>query len=305
MKRWLSVGIVLAILAAPGTLEAQATGPVILRLPGSPRGPSLGDALVAMRGSDAVFSTPATISLNSGTALSVSRFGSASTLGTLATSTQIGRVGLAAGVQWLEFPFDDTVLEYTPGLLVSADGTSATDLAAMGALSYPIKGFLTGVAVRYVEERVAEDYAGSVTFDAGVFRNLGNLDVGLAVQNLGQDLESAAGRESPLPTRVTLGATLPRVMVGTFFDLAATAAIGWERSWGVTAGGGVELSYLPLEGYGFSLRAGIRRVSTEQDPHPWPLAVGATFGLDQFRIDYGFEPSVGGSTVHRLGLRIQ
>jgi hypothetical protein len=64
---------------------------------------------------------------------------------------------------------------------------------------------------------------------------------------------------------------------------------------------GLELGYSPLEGYSFSLRAGMRRPELRAQQ---PLSVGGSAGLDRFNIEYAYEDWVNGGT-HRLALRVR
>ena len=64
---------------------------------------------------------------------------------------------------------------------------------------------------------------------------------------------------------------------------------------------GVELGYVPMEGYNFMARVGLRRPEL---PAQQPFSFGATASLDRFSLEYAFEDWDGGS-AHRLALRVR
>jgi hypothetical protein len=69
----------------------------------------------------------------------------------------------------------------------------------------------------------------------------------------------------------------------------------------VLPGAGAELSYVPMEGYTFAFRAGLRRPELRAQQ---PLSLGGSASLDRFALEYAFEDWVGGGT-HRLALRVR
>ena len=84
-----------------------------------------------------------------------------------------------------------------------------------------------------------------------------------------------------------------------------SVAVSRERDGRMVPAGGAELSYVPLEGWLFALRAGARRVEGGPTPHRQPYTFGATAALDRFALDYAFEAIKGGHAAHRIGIRIQ
>jgi hypothetical protein len=128
--------------------------------------------------------------------------------------------------------------------------------------------------------------------------------VALTVQNLGAGL-AILGFEADHPLRVTAGVASPAIRLGTFFDFAATAALSVELDGRVLPGGGAELIFEPVSGWTVSTRAGVRRRDELPFKSTWAPTAGASFGLDRFSLDYGFEPANGPGNTHRLGIRIQ
>jgi len=300
----------LTLLALTGPLSPslalgqEGTAPLVLRVPASPRAASVGNAYAGVRGSDVVFGTPAAIALVTGVFASVGRYGSASTLGSAASATAIGRVGIAFGVLWLDYDARPGVFPNPVGELTVAGPVASSSLAALVAGSYRVWGFRVGAAAKYVEERVGSTRGSGPGFDVGVQRDVGRFTLGLVAQNLGPALDVGPA-SAKLPTRVVVGATSPRVPLGTWFDLGASAAVGWERELGIVPGGGVSLFYLPLEGWTVALRAGARRVETDGPNRPFPVTVGAGMTVDRVSVDYAWEPWRGTGAAHRLGFRIE
>jgi hypothetical protein len=284
-------------------LPAQETAPLVLHLPASTRASGLGDAWVAGRGPDILFYNPAQLSPATGVAISVARYGSAGRLGSLGTSMKAGKFGVAAGVQWLGYHAPAGEFASRPGVVAEDGPQPATSLATTVAGSTEFKGFRWGLGIKYLEQRVDELLASGVGVDAGVARDFGRTTtLGLSVRNVGPALE--AGTESPsLPTRIALGATR-LAPIGTWFDLLLTADAGWENEVGVVGGAGAELIYVPVGGWSFVGRVGARRVDRSELPAQYPVTFGASFWLDRFGIDYGYEPFSGSSGGHRIGLRL-
>jgi hypothetical protein len=292
------------LLAAP--LAAQgSTAPLALRLAGGTRGLGFGDAYVAGRGPEAIFYNPAQVSTATGMMLSLERFGSASTLGTYAATTSLGGAFAAGfGAQYLDYGAATGVFPTAPGALGHRGPLDAASLAATATLAFRWKGFRWGAGAKYLAERVPAGRGDGAALDLGAARDMGRFTLGLAAQNLGGHL-TVAGDRADLPSRVTAGAVLNRYSISTYFDIAASAAVSRERDGRITPAGGAELSYVPLEGWLFQLRAGARRVEGGPTPHRQPYTLGATAALDRLALDYAFEAIRGGHAAHRIGIRIQ
>lgn len=294
--------IVLWVLGAVPLVEAQETAPLVLRIPASARAAALGDAFAAGRGSEMVFYHPAQIGLTTGLSVTGARYRSTATAASLATSSTLGLITIAAGVQWLDYGSSPARFPTPPGDL-TLSGETSQSLAATAAAAFRFRGFRWGVAAKYVEERLPGARPSGAAFDVGVARELGRIPVGLVAQNLGGHLEGS-GTSAPLPRRLVLGAATPRWPIHTWFDLSATAVLSWEREARLSPGGGVELTYVPLDGYSVSGRVGARRV--EGGPRTRrPLTFGAGLGLDRFSLDYAYEGYAGAGGAHRVGIRVQ
>ncbi len=299
------------VAAGVGTTPAAAqdpqTAPLVLRLPGGTRALGMGNAFVAGRGPEALFYNPAQIGVQRGTAIAIQRFGSASTLGSFSTAGALGKVALAAGVQYLSYHTASGASFFTPpGLLTLGAGPGSSSLAAAVAGAIRWQGVRFGAAAKYVEERVLVARDGTGAVDLGAARDVGWLTVGLAVQNLGARLSyPSVTQTAKLPSRVTLGAAFSGASIGSYFDLGASAALSHERDGTIVPAGGVELTFEPVSGWTFTGRMGARRVNGSSSPSESPITLGASFGLDRFALDYAFEPYRGVGATHRIGIRIQ
>jgi hypothetical protein len=294
----------LALPAGIAPAQGPATAPLVLRLPGGTRALGLGDAFVAGRGAEVLFYNPAQIGVTRGTTLSLQRFASASTLGSLATNGPFGKIALGVGVQYLDYGATAGGFPTPPARLTQRGGLGSSSLAATVGGAFPWKGVRWGIAAKYVEERLPAARDGAPAFDLGAARQALGLTFGLAAQNLGGHL-ALGGTRAGLPARVILGAALPARRLGTYFDIGGSAAIARERNGRIVPAGGIEVAYVPVSGWIFAGRAGARRVERRGTPEESPFTFGATFGLDRFGLDYGFEPFRGPGATHRVGIRIQ
>jgi len=298
--------ILLALMTLAPAAAAQSTpqAPLVLLLPGGTRAIGLGNAYVAGRGSEVLFYNPAQIFVLRGSTLSVERFGSASTLGTLSTVGPFGKVWLGVGVQYLNYHTAFSSFYTLPSALTLRGPINSSSAAATVAVALRWKGVRFGAAGKYVEERVGSIRDGGVAFDLGAAREVGRGTVGISVQNVGEDLE-LLGQPGDLPTRVTLGAALPPIFLGSYFDFTGFAAVSRERDGRIVPGAGVELIYQPVDGWTFIGRAGARRVRELAGRGESPITVGASFGLDRLWIDYAFQPYRGPGAAHRVAIRLQ
>lgn len=291
--------------ARPATAQDLPLAPVVLRLPSGTRALGMGNAFTAGRGPDVVFSNPAQMLQGRGSGLAVTRIGSHSTMGSGSTVGALGAVAVGAGIQYLRFdstsPADPFI---APPLLTAGGPVASASLAAVVAAGLRWKGVRWGAAVRYVEEHVGGARDGGVTADVGAAREFGRVTLAVAVQHLGSGL-ALPGARSELPTLVSLGAALPTISFGTYFDFTALAAVSVTRDGRILPGGGAELSVEPVGGWTLALRTGVRRRDERPFDSSWAPTLGAAFGLDRFALEYGFEPTRGPGATHRLGVRIQ
>jgi hypothetical protein len=286
------------LLVASRAVAAQCDScrVAILSLPAGARPLGLGDAYVAGDGPNALFYNAAQVGSNHGSAFTVEAVGSA-TLAEFATTANVGHFGFGTGIRFLSRS-DNTVVADSANLRGGA-------LVAGVGLATQVHGVWLGGVANFVSQDLGAD-GGGAAFDVGAAVRQFGLRIGLSAQNLGRDLRDNGVRDE-LPTRVSLGAALPTTSISTYFDLAASAALSWERGNGLVPKGGVELTYEPVSGWTFTGRVGVRRtVSRLGELRQSALSVGGSFGLNAVSLDYAFQPGVAaGQAVQSLGIRVQ
>ncbi|MEP6689895.1 MAG: hypothetical protein ABJD07_01995 [Gemmatimonadaceae bacterium] len=297
--------VTLAVLAAAAPLsraraQSDHFAPLVLLLPASTRAAAFGDAYVAGRDNDVIFYNPAQLGIARGVGASVARYRSASTLGSLSASTALGSGGVGVGVQMLDYGSWPTVYPATAGALTSRGPLVSSSLAATLGAATVFRDTRIGVAGKYVEERIAGARGGVLAADIGLARDIGQVTVGFAAQNLGGAIKTGGHRAS-LPQRYTFGVGGGGLPVGPF-DVAASTSVAVLRNGFVTPAGGVEVSYSWLDGYAVAARFGVRRVETNAQS---PLTLGAGASVDRIWLDYAYERYPGAGVAHRVGLRIR
>lgn len=286
--------------------QRPGEGPLVLRLPVSARGLSMGNAMLASTDADVLFASPGMLAQARGFAVSVQRYGSNATAGSAATISTVGIMTLAVGVQHLEWqaPFSGRWPEHVqagaPALSDKGNWPGTSTAFTLG-LARTFKGLRLGGSVKVAEERLGTYDDAVVALDLGINRPFGPGTLALSAQNLGTGVHMAS-RRGPLPTRVALGWGAGQT-ISEQWDIGGQAQLSVEQEWFVRPAGGGELTWSPLEGVAVALRAGLR-LPRERDE---PLATGGMgFTLDRFALDYAFEPMRGGRPVsHRVGLRIR
>ncbi len=268
----------------------------ILTLAAGARPLGLGGAYVAGDGPNALFYNPAQVGSNHGSALTVERVGGA-TFAEFASTATVGRFAFGTGVRFLS----------------RSDNSVANDSASVGggalvagvALATQLRGVWIGGVANYVTPDLGTEGGGAV-FDLGASVREFGLRIGVSAQNLGQDLHDAGVRQE-LPTRASLGASLPATAISTYFDFGASAAFSWQRGNGLVPMVGVELTYEPVSGWTFTGRAGVHRVASRPgELRQSAVSLGGSFGVNALSIDYAFQPAVaGGQAVHSVGIRVQ
>jgi hypothetical protein len=289
-----------SLVVSASSLSAQdgATAPFVVRTPVSVRALGMGGGWTASRDADAVFFNPAYAGLQSAFALGSGWYRSVASNGYGAASMPMGTRGMSLGAAWLEYGAPASgVPDASLGLRGPDDAFSLMGQVA-GAMVF--KGVRFGAAAKVVDERVGDDHDSRASFDVGAAKDLAFLSVGIAVQNIGPNVEVRhVGQEQP--TRVTLGAQGGSLPLGPF-DVGVSAAVSVLRDGFVTAAGGAEFVYVPLEGYTLAWRVGARRAPVTSLS---PLTTGLSFGLDRFTIDYAFEDLKARGGGHHIGVRIR
>ncbi|MGI8498134.1 MAG: hypothetical protein ACR2OG_11205 [Gemmatimonadaceae bacterium] len=288
-------------LAPPVAARAQSGryAPLVLQLPASTRALGMGNAWVAGRDHDVIFYNPAQLGVGLGLGVSVERYRSGSTLGTMAASTALGSGGIGIGVQMLDY--GATTLFPSPiAALASEESSRSSSTSASLGVSTTVHDIRAGITGKYVEERSPQARGGRGAVDLGIAQDIWRGTLALSVQNIGPRLR-LGDRRAPLPFRTTLGFAGGGLPVGPI-DLGLTSAVSILRNGRVNPAGGLEAVFIPLDGWLIAGRVGARRTETRGES---PLTAGASLGLDRLTLEYAWERIAAGATAHRLGARIR
>jgi hypothetical protein len=298
--------MVVTCLVAAGAGQVAAQGeramPLILQLPMSTRALGMGNAYVlALGDADAVFYHPGLLDTSRGMGLSMSRYGSESSLFAASAAAEWFRGGVGVGLQTLSYSAaslgSGAFVQGEEGL--SATGpVAATENVASVAYARVLFGFRVGLAAKLIEQRLPAERDVTVAADLGVARNIGLFTFGLAARNFGRDPDLEAF-DAELPWNVTLGGSTRSLPFGPL-DVVAAAAGTWARDEHWEAGGGIEAAYWPVSGRTFIGRVGVRWV---EDSEARPLTLGAGFSGDRIVLDYAFQDFDAGKPLHRLTVR--
>ena len=281
-------------------VASTAGAQTVLQLPASTRALGVGNAFVAGRGSEMIFYNPAMLSQQPGLNVSAHRFGDASTLGAVSSSFSAGPIAAGVGAQYLNYAVSNGI--QTQDLAARGNEPSSSLVGSLG-LASTVKGVRVGVAAKFLEERIGMVRDATPAFDLGLARDFSfRTTIGIAVQNLGPSLH-LNGNGIGLPQQTTLGAAAFAPPLFTFFDVAATAAVTYRHDGNWEPAGGLEVTYVPLDGWSFTGRAGAR--SLAHDFGAKPLTLGAGMGFDRIGLDYAWHAMDGDSSAHRIGLRLR
>lgn len=322
-RRSLGLAAVVHLFAvAPAHAQASATGPLLLRVPATPRTAALGNAWVAGRDHDVLFYNPAQlIGARTGLDLSLIRFGSDGTTATLGSVYAAGKLSLTLGwgVQMATYRLDAAAsYPYQPDVLAGAGNTSG--LSALGAVGGAIlyKGFRIGATGKYAVDRAAvpADPASSPTSafvaDVGVARNIFGGVAAFAAQNLGprslaDDPEDDDDDEERDDDEEDVPPTIPRQMLmgWSFAKVAGPLDLGiytqvLVRSGWTSPGAGLDVTWSWIEGCFVSLRAGARRPETTTER---PYAFGGALTIDRVAVEYSLQFFDDGRHAHGVTMR--
>lgn len=299
----------LAVCGAAAASGQQA-GLLVLEAPGGTESMAYGGApWLFTTGADVLFENPGLLGRAEGVAASLQSYGGEGTLVSLAGAGELQGGGFAAGVQILRYGTE-------PGLPQARDRQSAaltpgsvgvTEL--VGTVGYGRRwlGLEIGAAFKYLDQSLDDDRDEVVAFDLGAARQIGPLAVGIALRDLGSDLRlddldeasTAGSTRRELPTRIVADVSTESFEVGEL-DLFLASRVTRRRDGEIVPAGGVELSYWPVTGYTFRLRAGLQRVVEDARS---PITLGAAFTGDHITLEYAFQSFDGEGDAHRFGLR--
>lgn len=294
---WVRVAGCIALFPLTVAAQADRYAPTVLQLAATPRAATLASTTAA-RDIEAIFGNPAMVGVAAGTVVGLGRFDAATQL-TLASSASLGPFSVGIGAQYLDHFSQNIALPYwSYALQVGGDRPASSAVGAF-ALATTVRGNRVGAAVKYVEQRIGSLHDGVPSLDLGLARDVSRYTVGVTVQNIGAGVR-LLNSVTQLPLRVAAGVTSYGWTVGPF-DVNGSAGASLLPDGIVLPAFGLELGYVPLEGYNFAFRAGIRRPELRAQQ---PLSVGGSAALDRFALEYAYEDWVSGGT-HRLALRVR
>lgn len=279
--------------------------PVSLRLPAATVALSLGNVGIVSRDADVLFYNPGMLSQAGGVAASAQRFGSAATAGSFASIQTLGGYSIGLGarfVDWrsLDGQFNQAIARGS-GIFSRPGVTRASSLALTGGVGRSLGPLRVGLAATFLRESFRFDRDDALLFDAGAVMAVGPGQLGLSVQGLGGTMQ-LPGSGRTRPWRTTLGYGTRAYPVSTYFDFAAVAQLSVDGNEQLSPAGGLELSYVPIEGLAFAARLGARR---PRDAGESIVTTGIGVSLDRLSLDYALDPYRDGAAAHRLGIRIR
>jgi hypothetical protein len=307
----------LICLATTGAAAQQVDlgAPPILQLPGSTRALGLGGAyLIGAADPDAIFFNPVLLQNARGVSLAAQRYGSASTLTSLAFTTD---VGLGVAVRILDYAPTraSDPLDFGSPIGLSERGFNDSG-EALGVVGYmrTIKKIRLGVAGKWVQHWGIDESEGVAAFDIGSTVNPFNwLSVALAVQDIGGSIHFGNVKHD-IDTRALLLVSTRTKVVG-ILDVALAARLQAGEDSDPAGGLGMEASYWPFSGLTFFARAGARFGTGElsgvsptgrfEEIKESNFTGGAGVAYGRVSLDYAWEPFSGAADSHRFGVRVR
>lgn len=282
--------------------QGPRIAPLVLATSGSARALALGDAYIVLGSDpDVIFYNPAQLVSARGVAVGMQRWTGASSLVTLSGASALAPGAIAVGAQLLDHRAADgsyhALSRSGVDALFDRGSTVATGVVASIAYARPAM-FSTrvGVTAKVLHQQFGNETDVTGAFDVGVARGSG-VQLTVVGRNLGHGVR-LGGPTVPLPREVAVGAAVPRREVGPL-DLAATSSLGLLADGRLVGGAGVELGYMPLDGFTFALRGGYRRFEQGAEH----ISYGAGFVGERVSIDYGVHGIDIDRMSHRVGLR--
>jgi hypothetical protein len=294
---WVRVTGCLLSISAAAHAQADRYAPTVLQIAPTPRAATFANTTAA-RDIEAIFGNPAMVGTAVGTVVGVGRFDAATHL-TVASAASLGPFNVGIGAQYLDYESQTIGLPYWSYALQVGGHLPSSSAVGAFALSTTFRGTRFGAAAKYMDQRFGALRDAMPSLDVGLARDVSRYTVGLTVQNIGAGVHML-GAVAQLPLRVSAGVASYGWTVGAF-DLNGSAGASVLPDGIVLPAFGLELGYVPMEGYNFALRAGIRRPELRAQR---PLSVGASASLDRFALEYAYEDWMNGAT-HRVALRVR
>lgn len=287
------------LVTGPAHGQADRYAPTVLQLAPTPRAATFGSTTVA-RDIEAIFGNPALVGVAPGAVVGMGRFDDATHLA-LASSTSLGPFSVGIGAQYLAASTQLLTLpsaNWSYSLHLGGHLAVSSTVGAFG-LSTLLRGNRVGAAFKYVEQRTGPFEDGVPSLDLGFARDVSRYLVGVTVQNIGAGIHFP-NSSAQLPLRVSAGVSSYGWAVGPL-DLNGSVGVSVLPDGIVRPAFGLEAAYVPMEGYNFAVRGGIRRPEFRAQR---PLTLGGSAAYDRFALEYAWEDWDLGRT-HRLALRVR
>ena len=295
-RQWL-LTLLASLVPVLATAQADRYAPIVVQLPPTPRAAVLGNTAAA-RDIEAIFGNPAMLGVAAGTVGGFARY-DAATLLSFASSASLGPLSVGIGAQYLDGPAENDQLPlWSYALLVDGHLSVSSAVGAFG-LATTFRGVRVGAAVKYIEQSQGAVQDAAPSLDLGLAKDLARLTAGVTVQNIGAGIHFP-NSSAQLPLRVSAGIAGYGFTFGPF-DLSGSAGASVLPSGDVLPAAGVELGYVPMEGYNFVARVGLRKPELRAQQ---PFSFGGSASLDRFSLEYAYEDWNGGG-AHRLALRVR
>ncbi len=321
MRSWSMARCVALASLLPAMLAAQS-GPnmtvavepshvaaIASRVPAGTVALALGNVGIASTDADVLFYNPGMLTSGRGMSLSAQRYNGNGTAASMAATQLVGSVGFGIGVRFadwrgpLGFGYAEAVRDGL-GVLGLPGAARASSTALTAAAARALGPVRLGVSATYARETYAARHDETTHFDVGVVWPTGPGNLALTVQHEGAPLEIADGFqefEGAAEWRATLGYGAWGFPLATFWDFGGTAQLSVDEAGKVRSAGGVELTYVPVEGVSIAARVGSRSTIGNE----LPITGGLGLSLDRYSLDYALESFRGGVRAHRVGLRVR
>jgi hypothetical protein len=297
--------LAMATLAMRAT--AQSSG-IVLQLPASARAAALGNAYVASPDGDAsLFYNPALLAADArriSASFSVQRYVEGSNAGALSVATGVGFGRAAIGLQMLDFGSENEIVpdpDYGGERgMETGRSVGARELAATAAYAIRIARFHGGVAVKLINQQVADLTGSTGALDIGGAVTVRGGTLAIVMQNSG-GVVRVGQTTAPLPLAYRGGFESRAVALGRA-RLSGVAELSKFRDGDLAWAAGSELWMRTSRGLQVSGRAGWR--AKHYGGAGLPLTLGGGISGSRLALDYAYH-TVEGLEIgtHRVGVR--
>ncbi len=174
---------------------------------------------------------------------------------------------------------------------------SPADMAVMTSYSRKFGDVSAGAAIKYITSRIDDHTASAFAADIGAMKELGDVNLGMSVQNIGTEMEFRE-ESDPLPLTVRLGASYPFEFSG--MDFIAVAETSYSEDVPFRVNGGVNAD-IEIDEILLSLRLGGKSYAEGLDflSH---LTTGIGLEYRDINFDYGFASMEDLGLTHRVSV---